>query len=105
MEPGQTFFLGVTQLMLFEMISHGTTFGIIAVTLVVGNMCELASAGVCWCHYSVTVVGPVLPIRFTDYCTFSSGLNPDIHIQNRDRSFSFLYSGDLPGRNFFFQRL
>lgn len=74
-------------------------------TLVVGNMCELASAGISWCRYPVNVVGPVLLVRFTVCCTFSTGLNPDVHIQNRDRSFSLLYGGDLPGLNFFFQGL
>lgn len=87
------------------MICHGTTFGIIAVTLVVGNVCGLASVGIRWCHYPANVVGPVLLLRFTDGRTFSAGLNPDVHIQNRNRSFSLLYRGDLPGLNFLFQSL
>lgn len=51
------------------MICHGTTFGIIAVTLVVWNVCELASAGVSWCHYPMNVWGLVLLIQFTNCCT------------------------------------
>lgn len=70
---GETFLLGVTQLTLFEMVCHGTTFGIIAVTLVVGNMRELAAGGISWCHYPMNVGGLVLLIRFTNYCMLSAG--------------------------------
>lgn len=45
-------FLGVAQLMLFEMICHGTAFGIIAVMPMV-NISELASANISWCLWGV----------------------------------------------------